>query len=104
MRQDAGLSSKHYAFSDAGVLRDAHLPCQNDILLDDNAAGKPTLCGDHNVFPDLAVVADVHQIVDFHAPADASYIEGSAIDGGVADSAKPWRPANRRPRRPTSPG
>ena len=77
------MSTQHHAFFDARMFPDAHLATEYDILLDHDAAGKPGLSGDHYVFPDLAVVPDVHQIIDLGAAADACNLQRSTIDGRV---------------------
>ena len=48
-----------------------------------DAAGKSGLRGDHYIFSDLAVMTDVHQIVDLRASADAGDVQGAAIHGRV---------------------
>ncbi len=44
---------------------------------------RPDLRRDHRVRADLAVVADVHEIVQFHAFGDARVVERAAIDRRV---------------------
>src|ERR1700693_5377513 len=65
------------------MFADADLAAENDILFDGDTAGEAGLRGDHHVFSDLAVVADVYEVVDFRASANAGCIQGSAVDGGV---------------------
>lgn len=77
------MAAEHDTFFDAGVFADTDLAAENDILLDGDTAGEPGLRGYHDVFSDQAVVADVHQIVDFRASGDAGCIQGATIDRGV---------------------
>ena len=61
--------------------------------------GNAGLGRDHHVFPDVDVVADVHQVVDFRAPADARDIQGAAVDrrvGADFDVVFNLEPANLR--------
>ena len=44
---------------------------------------RPDLRGDHGVRADLAVVADVHEIIELDAFGDARVVERTAVDGGV---------------------
>ena len=65
------------------MLSDSDLPAQNDVVLDHDAAREAGLRGDHYVFADLAVVADVDQVVNLRAPADARDFQSAPVDGGV---------------------
>ena len=58
-------------------------PPSMTFFLDDDAAGKPGLRGDHYVFSNLAIVADVHKIVDFGAASNACDLQRSPVDGCV---------------------
>ena len=80
------MSAQHYTFFDARVFADPHLASQDDILLDHDTAGEPGLSSHHYVISDLAVVSDVHQIVDFSAPPDAGDFERSPIDRRVGSN------------------
>src|SRR5207245_5682989 len=66
-----------------GALPDAHLGSENDVFFDYDTARKTGLRGNHHVFSDLAVVADVDQVVDLGAAPDAGDFQGSAVDGRV---------------------
>ena len=65
------------------MFADANLSAKHDIFFYRNTAGKACLGGDYHIFSDLAVVANVNQIIDFRASPDAGCVEGSAVDGGV---------------------
>ena len=77
------MSSDHSAGFDAGVVANADLSSHDDVVFDRDAAGEAGLGGDDYIFSELAVVADVNEIIDFCALADASFVEGSAVDGRV---------------------
>jgi len=61
------------------VIGNSHLSPDNDVVFYDGAAGKAALSGDDYIFADLNVMANVHQVVDFCAATDASFVEGTAI-------------------------
>lgn len=65
------------------MIANADLPTHDHVVFDGNAAGKAGLRGDHDVFADLDVVANVHQVVNLRAAADARLIQRTAIDGRV---------------------
>ena len=48
-----------------------------------DAAGEAGLRGDDDVLADLHVVADVDEVIDFCAAADAGFVERAAVDGRV---------------------
>ncbi len=77
------MSAQHHSFFDAGVLSEANLAAEHNIFLDDDAAGKTGLRGDHDILSDLAVVADVDQVVDLGAASDARDFKGAAVNGRV---------------------
>ena len=77
------MPAQHDAFFDAGVFADAHLATEHDVFLDHDAAGEAGLRSNHYIFPNLAVVPDVNQVVDLGAAPDASDFERSTIDGRV---------------------
>jgi hypothetical protein len=83
VRQNASLASNHRSGFYAGVIADADLPSHDNIVFDGDAAGEAGLSGDYNVLPDLTVVADVDQVIDFCAATDAGFVERAAVDGGV---------------------
>ena len=61
----------------------ANLSTQHDIFFYRDTSREPGLGGDNNIFSDLAVVANVYQIVDFRASSDAGFVQRSAIDSGI---------------------
>ena len=77
------MSAEHHSFFDVGTLSEADLAAEHNIFLDDDAAGKTGLRGDHDVLSDLAIVADVDQVVDLGAASDARDFKGAAVDGRV---------------------
>ena len=80
------MSPQHHTFFDARMFSDAHLAAKNDILLDNDAAGEPGLGRDHDVFTDLAVVSDVHQVIDLGAPSDSCHFQCPPVDGRVGSN------------------
>src|ERR1700733_10864527 len=65
------------------MFADANLPAEHNVFFYRDTSGEPSLRGDDDVFSDLAVVPNVHQIVDFRASSDASCVQGSAIDCSI---------------------
>src|ERR1700688_1062764 len=65
------------------MLSDADLPAEHNVVLDDDAAGKTSLRGDHYIFSEEAVVADMHQVVDLRSAPNAGFVERAAVDGCV---------------------
>jgi hypothetical protein len=65
------------------VLANADLSAQDHVVLHHDAAGKAGLGCYYDVFANLAVVADVDQIVDFRAAANARDFERATINGGI---------------------
>src|SRR5438876_1106492 len=61
----------------------AHLASDNDIVFDGDAAGESCLCRNDDVLADLAVVADVHQIVYLRAAADTGGLKRTAVNAAV---------------------
>jgi hypothetical protein len=62
----------------------AHLAGHNHIVFDGHAAGKAGLRGDDYILSDLAVVADVDEVVDFRSAADSCFVQGSAVNSRVS--------------------
>lgn len=75
------MASDHGSRLDAGVVADADLSSHDDVVFDGDATGETGLGGDDYVFSELAIVADVDEVVDFCALANASFIESAAVDG-----------------------
>ncbi len=78
--QHTGLPSEHHAFPDVCMFAHAHLATDNDIVFDGDAAGKSCLCRNDDVLADLAVVADVHQVVYLRAAANAGGLKRTAVN------------------------
>src|SRR5579864_7553547 len=81
--QNAALTAEHHSLFDAGVLSNADLAPQHHAVLNHDAAREAGLGRNHNVFAELAVVADVDQVVDLRASTDARFVERAAVDGRV---------------------
>src|SRR6266568_3103112 len=58
--QDTALSTQQDALSNARVLSNADLAAEHDAPLDHDASRQTGLRSNHDVFADLAVVADVN--------------------------------------------
>jgi len=80
---NAALGAQDRACLDANMIGNAHLTRHYHAIFQHRAAGKAGLRGDHNVLADLAVVANVHQVVDFCASGYAGCVQCTAINGGV---------------------
>ena len=59
------------------------LGSQGRIVSDLRGAGNPGLSDKETMTPDLTVVADHDQIVDFGSTTDSSAIEGSPVNGRI---------------------
>src|SRR5438876_1786191 len=81
--EHASLASEHHAFPDVCMLAHAHLASDNDLVLDYDAAGKSCLGRNDDVLADLAVVADVNEIVYLCAAANTSSLKRAAVYGCV---------------------
>src|SRR5262249_45576682 len=80
----AGLGADHRAAADVYVIGDAHLARKNHMIAGAAGAGNPHLADEEVVATDLAVVADLHQVIDLGPRADARGLEGAAVDGGAS--------------------
>src|SRR5437667_3465513 len=77
------LSSNHGAVFQFAAFAESRLPSDDNILADDTRTGKSHLRGHDGVRANLAVVANVHQVVEFHALGDARVIERTAVNRRV---------------------
>ena len=80
---NAGLGADNHALADADSIRDSDLASENRVFLDDYAARDASLRGDHDILANLAVVADVHEVVDLRPAANARKVERAAVDRGI---------------------
>src|SRR5579872_2835370 len=81
--EHAGLPSKHHARSDCGVVADSHLARENRAVAYFARAGDSSERDQNDVFADIAVVADMDEIIDLCAAANTGLCQGSAIDRGI---------------------
>src|SRR5579885_3036944 len=79
--RDARLGADHHAVADADVIRQAGLAGDDDEIARGARAGDADLADHQVVTADLAVVADLNQVVDLRARADARRPERAAVDG-----------------------
>src|SRR6266403_1262532 len=70
------------ALADPHIVRETHLPGQDDAILDHDAAGDAALGNDDAVAADRYIVSDLNQVVDLGAFADHCVAVGAAIDRG----------------------
>src|SRR5262249_58003723 len=77
---DAGPRSDDGAVADPHIVRETHLPGEDDTILDHDAAGDAALGNDDAVAADRYIVSDLHQVVDLGAFADHRVAIGAAID------------------------
>ena len=77
------MASDHDAFSYVSVLADADLAPEDDVVLDSDAARESRLRGDDDVLADLAVVADVDEVVYLRPATDARGFERAAVDSCI---------------------
>ena len=81
--EDARLPAEDDAGAYLHVVADADLAGQNSALADRARAGDAGERDQDRVFADVAVVADVDEVVEFCAAADASFRQCAAVDGAV---------------------
>ena len=81
--QDAALAAEHDSRFNARVFADADLAAEHHAILNSNATGEAGLRGNDDIFADLAIVADVDQVIDFRAAANARFVQRAAIDGRI---------------------
>ena len=62
---------------------DTYLAGQGDVVADRGAAGYPHLGDNHAVAPDLAVVGDLHQVVELGALLYQGRLQGGPVDGRI---------------------
>ena len=77
------MPAQQDAFSNVGMLPDAHLSPQNDIVFHHNASRETCLGCNHHILTDPAVVPDVYQIVDLGAAPDMRDLKRPSVNGGV---------------------
>src|SRR5579859_2750770 len=65
------------------MFADADLSADDNVIFYGYAAGKSSLSGDNHVLAELAVVADMNQVVDLRAATNARRLQRAAIDGCV---------------------
>jgi len=63
------------------MFSNSYLPTDNYIVADFDASREPRLGGNDDLLTNLAVVTDMHQIIDLCSPPDAGGLQGSPIDG-----------------------
>ncbi len=81
--ENAGLSTDDRAIFQITLFPEAGLSTHNYMLTKIAGAGESDLRGDHSVCADLAVVADVHEVIQLNAFGDARVVKRAAIDCGV---------------------
>src|SRR5438067_2828405 len=69
--EDACFRSDHGAAQHANVIAEANLTADHAIIFDGNAAADPRLRGDHHALANVAVVTDVHHVVELGSFADS---------------------------------
>ncbi len=82
--EDAGLRTDDRTALDADVIAETHLPADDTVVLDRNAARNARLGRDHTAFADVYVVADLDQIVDLRTLADPRLAESPTVDAGIS--------------------
>src|SRR5262245_19264685 len=77
---DTAPRSDDGSLADPHIVRQTHLPSQDDTILDHDAAGDAALGNDDAVAADRYIVSDLDQVVDLGAFADHRVAIGAAID------------------------
>src|SRR5208282_5338526 len=81
--ENTGLTANDGAVFEMALLPKTRLAAHHYVLAEIARAGKTDLCGHNGVRADLAVVCDVHQVIQFNAFPDARVVERTAINGRV---------------------
>src|SRR5262249_20656193 len=76
----AGLGADDGPRADVDVVRDADLAGTHHVIARAAGAGDAHLADEQVVLADLAVVADLHEVVDLGAGADARGLERAAVN------------------------
>src|SRR5581483_7514702 len=79
----AGLGGEDGPGADGHVIGDSHLAGQHRTVADAGRAGDADLGYQDHVLAHVAVVPDLHQVVDLGAAADDRLAEGRAVDRAV---------------------
>src|SRR5262249_12930651 len=77
----AGAGTDDGLVLDVDVIGHADLAGQNDVVAGAARTGDADLADKQVVLADLTVVADLHEVIDLGARADARGLEGAAVDG-----------------------
>ncbi len=81
--RNPALRRRHDTLADTQMPRDADLPGQDHVVLDDRAAGNTDLRRQNHTPADADAVGDVHEVVDFRAGANPRFADGRPIDRAV---------------------
>src|SRR6478735_6346569 len=81
--KDSGLTAQNYAGTYMHMLADADLAGDDRAIADGTGTGDAGEGDENDVFSDVAVMADMNEVVDFCATSDACFGEGAAVDGGI---------------------
>lgn len=81
--KDARARTHNCACFDARFVAYTHLAADDGVIADYDPARKPGLRGDDYVIADLAIVADVHLVIEFDAVADAGDSQSCAVNAGI---------------------
>src|ERR1700730_396414 len=79
----AGLSRQDSALPDRDMIGDTDLARQDGAVADRARARDTDLRHEDDVLPHVAVMPDLHQIVDLAAAPDARFAERRPVDGGI---------------------
>src|SRR5437879_2331631 len=65
------------------MISEAHLAANDCPVFNHATAGDPRLGGNHDIFTDPHIVANVHKVIELRSAPNHGCIECAAIDGGV---------------------
>ena len=80
MRQDPGSSAEDDTIPDRYMIPHANLAPKDRAVSDHATAGDARLRRDDDICTDVAVMPDMHEVVELGAPANPSYFQRPAID------------------------
>ena len=81
--RNASLRSGDGIVLERAVIGNPDLSADDHVMAENAGARDARLGGDHGVRTNLYVMANMDQIIDFHASGDAGIVQRAAINGGI---------------------
>jgi hypothetical protein len=81
--KDCALGGDPRPISDHQVIRDTHVPGENNVVPYPGAAGDSDACHDQAALANPYVMPDLHQVVQLGAATDNCVVDAAPIDAGI---------------------